>query len=91
MTIDLAGHDLTTPKGLFIGGEWNPATAGSTISVIDPATGQVLAEVATADETDETDDNAHRAVDAAAGSAPAWAPRRLPACMARLSGAHSRS
>lgn len=68
MTADVAGHDLKAPTGLFIGGEWVDSVTGSSTSVIDPATGLVIAEVATASEPD-----AHRAVDAATQAAATWA------------------
>ena len=34
------------PTGLFIGGKWRPAQNGATAKVEDPATGEVLTEVA---------------------------------------------
>ncbi len=40
------------PKKLFIGGEWIPAADGSTFDTINPATGQVLAQVAAAGAAD---------------------------------------
>ena len=36
-------------KQLFIGGEWRDATAGATLTVEDPATGETIAEVADGD------------------------------------------
>ncbi|SMQ85388.1 succinate semialdehyde dehydrogenase [Devosia lucknowensis] len=51
-------------KGLYIGGKW---IAGSGISVVDPSTEAVLAEVADAGEAD-----ARAAVDAAEAAAPGW-------------------
>ncbi|MGP7961325.1 NAD-dependent succinate-semialdehyde dehydrogenase [Sanguibacter sp. A247] len=56
-------HDL--PTGSLVGGAWQPAA--STFEVHDPATGDVLAEVADADGT-----TALAALDAAADAAPAW-------------------
>ena len=56
------------PTGLFVGGEWRPATGGRTFSVEDPATGAVLAEVA-----DGTADDAEAALDAAVEAAASWA------------------
>jgi succinate-semialdehyde dehydrogenase / glutarate-semialdehyde dehydrogenase len=58
-------------QGLYINGRWE---AGGGIPVIDPSTGQVLAEV-----PDATVEDAGRAVDAAHAAAPAWrsmAPRK---------------
>jgi succinate-semialdehyde dehydrogenase/glutarate-semialdehyde dehydrogenase len=51
-------------KGLYIGGEW---ISGSGITVVDPSTEAVLAEVA-----DATSAHATLAVDAAAAAAPGW-------------------
>ncbi|CAM3722254.1 NAD-dependent succinate-semialdehyde dehydrogenase [Bordetella flabilis] len=56
-------------QGLYIGGEWLP---GSGIPVVDPATGEVLADVADAGVAD-----ALRAVDAADAAAAGW--RATPA------------
>jgi len=56
-------HDL--PTGSLVGGAWLPAA--STFEVHDPATGDVLAEVADADGA-----TALAALDAAADAAPAW-------------------
>ena len=56
-------HDL--PTGSLIGGAWLPAA--STFEVHDPATGNILAEVADADSA-----TALAALDAAADAAPAW-------------------
>ena len=61
------------PKQLFIGGRWGQARAGGTFGVEDPATGQVLCQVADADA-----DDARAALDSAVGAQPAWgsqAPR----------------
>jgi succinate-semialdehyde dehydrogenase / glutarate-semialdehyde dehydrogenase len=54
------------PKGLYIGGEWRETA--ETLPVEDPATGEVLAEVA-----DATPDEAMSALDAAAGVQGEWA------------------
>ncbi|MDP9239852.1 MAG: NAD-dependent succinate-semialdehyde dehydrogenase [Actinomycetota bacterium] len=56
------------PHGLRIGGEWRPAASGATISVEDPSTGDILTEVADADEQD-----ALAALDAAATAQADWA------------------
>jgi phenylacetaldehyde dehydrogenase len=43
---------LSTPRPLLIGGKWVAAASGKTFPVYDPATGNILAEVAEADATD---------------------------------------
>ncbi|WP_067856427.1 aldehyde dehydrogenase family protein [Nocardia shimofusensis] len=43
---------LSTPKKLFIGGRWVEAASGRTFQTRDPATGQVLTEVAHAEAVD---------------------------------------
>jgi len=53
---------------LYIGGEWRPASGGATMPVEDPATGEVLCEVADATPTD-----AAAALDAAVAAQEAWA------------------
>jgi succinate-semialdehyde dehydrogenase / glutarate-semialdehyde dehydrogenase len=58
---------------LYIGGNWRKASAGEPIQVLDPATGAVFAEVASASV-----DDALSAVASAADALPAWsrtAPR----------------
>jgi succinate-semialdehyde dehydrogenase/glutarate-semialdehyde dehydrogenase len=56
------------PNGLLIGGEWRPASGGSTLSVEDPATGQALRDVA-----DATPEDALAALGAAADAQQQWA------------------
>lgn len=56
------------PTGLIIGGARLPGADGETLEVIDPATGQVLATVASASVRD-----ALAGVSAAADAAPGWA------------------
>ena len=56
------------PQGLFINGEWVPATAGATFAVRDPATGAVLAQVA-----DASPEDGIRALDAAVAAQADWA------------------
>lgn len=59
--------------GLYIGGEWLPATSGETITVSDPATGAELKSVASASVEDGI-----AAIEAADAAFPAWsmtAPR----------------
>ena len=57
-----------TAKRLFIGGEWADAEDGRTFEDRDPFNGELVAEVAAGSRAD-----AHRAVEAAAAAAPAWA------------------
>jgi succinate-semialdehyde dehydrogenase / glutarate-semialdehyde dehydrogenase len=56
------------PTGLYIGGQWRDAMDGARIEVTDPATGAVLASVASAGVKD-----AEAAVDAADAAAAGWA------------------
>jgi succinate-semialdehyde dehydrogenase/glutarate-semialdehyde dehydrogenase len=58
----------SVPDGLFIGGEWRPASGGATLEVRDPATGAVLKRIA-----DATPDDARAAMDAAADAQDGWA------------------
>ena len=61
------------PTGMLAGGHWGPAAGGRTFEVADPATGQVLFDVA-----DASADDGRRALDSASGAAAAWravAPR----------------
>lgn len=55
-----------TPTGMLVGGEWR--SAARTLDVLDPATGEVLAQVA-----DATADDAIAALDAAVDAQAAWA------------------
>ena len=55
------------PTGMLAGGHWGPATDGRTFEVVDPATGQVLFDVA-----DASPEDGRRALDSAAGTAAAW-------------------
>ncbi|MBE1515738.1 NAD-dependent succinate-semialdehyde dehydrogenase [Nesterenkonia halotolerans] len=73
---DLQAHDLTsrvqatlaaTPTQLFIDGRWREADSGSHFTVENPATGDVLATVASAGSVD-----AAAAMDAAATAQEAW-------------------
>ena len=54
--------------GLLIGGDWQPASDGDTIEVLDPSTAEPIAEVASG-----SIDDAKSAVDAAAGALGRWA------------------
>ena len=59
----------TLPRtDLYIGGSWVPATSGATIKVLNPATEEVLGEVADADVADGI-----KALDAADSARIAWA------------------
>jgi succinate-semialdehyde dehydrogenase/glutarate-semialdehyde dehydrogenase len=58
----------SVPTGLLIGGEWVDASDGGTFDVHDPATGQVLATLASA-----TSEDAITALDAADAAQAAWA------------------
>jgi 1-pyrroline dehydrogenase len=55
-------------RGNFIGGEWLESAGGGVDPVLDPATGEVIAEVVSSSATD-----VDRAVEAAAGAFDAWA------------------
>lgn len=63
-------HELikSVPTELYIGGDWLPPSDASRISVVDPATEKVIAEVASASADDGTS-----AVTAAYDAGPAWA------------------
>ena len=54
-------------KGLYIGGEWRPASGGTSVEVVDPSTETVVASV-----PDATLDDANAAVEAAAAAAEGW-------------------
>jgi len=56
------------PKQLFIGGDWQDAESGRTLSVDNPATGEQLCQVADASPAD-----GRRALDAALAAQAAWA------------------
>jgi 1-pyrroline dehydrogenase len=62
------GEEIAVPHENFIGGEWSPAKDGATDTVLDPATGEVLAEVASSGVID-----AEAAVTAAANAFESWA------------------
>jgi succinate-semialdehyde dehydrogenase / glutarate-semialdehyde dehydrogenase len=72
---------LDAPTGLLIGGEWTGGRGGRQLSVVDPATEDVLTEVA-----DATAEDALDAVAAAYHALPAWAatpPRERAECLRR--------
>jgi succinate-semialdehyde dehydrogenase/glutarate-semialdehyde dehydrogenase len=81
MTTDLAGlTGMNVPTGLLIGGEWGTGRAG-TLPVIDPATEEPVAEVASG-----TPEDALAAVAAAHEALPRWAatpPRERAECLRR--------
>jgi succinate-semialdehyde dehydrogenase / glutarate-semialdehyde dehydrogenase len=75
----LAGMD--PPTGLLIGGEWTGGRDGKQLPVVDPATEDVLVEVA-----DGTTEDALDAVAAAYQALPGWAataPRQRAECLRR--------
>jgi succinate-semialdehyde dehydrogenase / glutarate-semialdehyde dehydrogenase len=59
------------PTDLWIGGKWRKASDGGRFDVIDPATENTVASVASA-----TVDDAKAAVDAAGAAFPAWAAKK---------------
>jgi succinate-semialdehyde dehydrogenase/glutarate-semialdehyde dehydrogenase len=72
---------LDAPTGLLIGGEWTGGRGGRQLPVIDPATEDVLTEVA-----DATAEDALDAVAAAYQALPAWSatpPRQRAECLRR--------
>ncbi len=81
MAADLATiTGIEVPTGLLIGGQWSSGRAG-TLPVFDPATEEVLAEVADASPEDGLD-----AVSAAAEALPRWSatpPRVRAECLRR--------
>jgi succinate-semialdehyde dehydrogenase/glutarate-semialdehyde dehydrogenase len=58
----------TVPTKLFLGGEWRDASDGKTFEVENPATGEVIAKIASATVAD-----GKKALDAAEAAFPAWA------------------
>jgi succinate-semialdehyde dehydrogenase / glutarate-semialdehyde dehydrogenase len=72
VTASLSGRESAVlkavPKGLFIGGEWRPASGGAQIDVEDPSTGEILTQVPDAEITDGT-----AALDAAVAAQGEWA------------------
>ncbi|MBW9110480.1 NAD-dependent succinate-semialdehyde dehydrogenase [Microbacterium trichothecenolyticum] len=58
----------SVPDGLLIGGQWRAASGGKTLKVYDPATGEVVKEIANASPED-----GKAALDAAVEAFPAWA------------------
>src|ERR1700730_14926950 len=64
---DVRSVRRAVPTQLFIGGEWRPAASGRTLPVEDPATGEVLVEVADGDKSD-----ARAPLDAAVRAQRSW-------------------
>lgn len=56
------------PTGLYVGGQWRDASDGARIDVLDPATDEIIASVASG-----SPDDGRAAVDAAAAAAGPWA------------------
>src|SRR5258708_5561380 len=81
VTAELAAIDgFKVPTGLLIGGQWSPGRAG-TLPVVNPATENVLTEVA-----DASPEDALEAVGAAAEALPRWSatpPRERAECLRR--------
>jgi succinate-semialdehyde dehydrogenase/glutarate-semialdehyde dehydrogenase len=68
MRLDEKALLASVPTGLYIGGQWVPASDGALFSVLDPATGSELLRVADATPVDGI-----LALDAASTAASAWA------------------
>jgi succinate-semialdehyde dehydrogenase/glutarate-semialdehyde dehydrogenase len=77
---ELREHELlaSIPDGLFINGQWRAAEDGATLTVVDPATGQVVKEIASASVSD-----GQAAIDAASDAFPGWA-RTAPRARAEV-------
>ncbi|MGV3563416.1 MAG: aldehyde dehydrogenase family protein [Nocardioides sp.] len=74
---------LSRPKGLFIGGAWTDASSGRTFETRDPATGQVLTEVAHGEAVDV--DRAVRAARKAfEGEWSLWTPAQRQRLLFRI-------
>ncbi|EHR52488.1 NAD-dependent aldehyde dehydrogenase [Saccharomonospora marina XMU15] len=67
-TVSETGVVNAVAKELFIGGKWTPAAGGRTFPVHDPATGEVLCEVA-----DAAPEDGMAALDAAVAAQADWA------------------
>src|ERR1043166_739011 len=70
----MAAYDnllANVPTDLWIGGKWKKSSDGARFDVIDPATEQKIASVASA-----SIDDAKAALDAAQGAFAAWAARK---------------
>ena len=58
----------SVPKGLYIDGQWRDSSDGTTLEVDNPATGEVLATIASATPADGM-----AALDAAVAAQASWA------------------
>ena len=72
MSTSESGLLASVPDGLYIGGRWRPATGRTTFGVTDPATGEVVKEIADATVADGV-----AALDAACDAYESWS--RTPA------------
>ena len=72
MSTSESGLLASVPDGLYIGGRWRPSTGRTTFRVSDPATGEVVKEVA-----DATVEDGVAALDAACDAYESWS--RTPA------------
>ena len=72
-TPDREDTTVDFPTQLFVDGEWQDASDGATFDVIDPATGEVVAQVA-----DATEDDVRAMIDGAAARPGLAGPRRPP-------------
>ena len=68
MTSSIADPVASVPRSLYIGGEWRESSTDRTFPVENPATGEVLAQVA-----DASPEDARAAMDAACRAADGWA------------------
>ncbi|GAK34450.1 succinate-semialdehyde dehydrogenase [NADP(+)] GabD [alpha proteobacterium Q-1] len=66
----MAKANMPVETGLYINGEWRPSLDGARIEVIDPATEEIITDVASASKED-----ALLAVEAAHAAQPLWAAR----------------
>ncbi|MCP4470360.1 MAG: NAD-dependent succinate-semialdehyde dehydrogenase [Gammaproteobacteria bacterium] len=69
MTIQLSDQALLKTQA-YINGQWQDADSGATVPVTNPATGEVIAEVAKCGSAE-----ARRAIEAAAAAFPEWSKR----------------
>ena len=76
----------SVPKGLLIDGQWRDSADGSTLDVSDPATGEVVATIASATAADGAAamDAAHRAQAAWAKTAPRYRAELLRSAFDRV-------
>ena len=82
MAVEIPGVADIVPTQLYVGGKWLPSADGSTVQVVDPSSGTVIADVANA-----TVDDGLAAVAAAADAAAEWAstaPRQRAEILRRM-------